>query len=121
MRSGVEDDGLHLGEARGGLAEEDLPLRVLEYLAPDGGAVIEVLVGPEVHGLVELPRLGLKDPDVLRVLLARRHDALEEADPLRQPADVRTVPAQLVDVAWFCRRLVRLGGREDSVLLRLHD
>src|SRR3989442_1681910 len=82
------------------------------------GPLVQILVDPEVHGLVELAGLGLPVAHVARVLLAARQHALGETQPLAEPADLRAVPAQLVDVAAVRRRLERGHRREDLVLLR---
>src|SRR6266446_2230467 len=83
---GVEDDRLHLDEQRRRLGEEGLPFRVLHELAPHGGAVVEIAVGPHVHDLVELPHLRLPEADILRVLLADRHDGLVVVEPFPRPS-----------------------------------
>src|SRR5262245_30274339 len=51
---GVQDDRLHLHEERRGLAEERLPLGILDHLAPGRRAVVEVAVRPHVDDLVQL-------------------------------------------------------------------
>src|SRR5438552_3084380 len=53
VRRRVEDDRLHLEQDRRRLGEERVPLRVLHHLGADRGTVVEIVVGPEVHRLVE--------------------------------------------------------------------
>src|SRR5215831_8420846 len=77
-----EHDRAHLEEQRRRLAEEGLPLRILNNFAARGCPVVEIAVRPEVHDLVELGDLGLPGADILGVLLAHRHDRLEVAEPL---------------------------------------
>src|SRR5215469_18838678 len=44
----------HLDEQRCRLAQERLPLWILEGLAAHGGPIVQIAVHPEVHDLVEL-------------------------------------------------------------------
>src|SRR5262245_19265748 len=113
----VEDDRLHLDQDRCRLGKESLPLGILHHLGADGDAVVEIVVGPEVHHLVELSHLRLPEPDVLRVPLPDRHDGLEVAEPLPGPAHRSTVGPQLVDVSIARGRLHWELRREQLVLL----
>src|SRR5437867_4816614 len=102
-----EGERAHLDEQRRGLAEESLPLRVLHRLAAYRRPLVEVLVRPEVHDLVELRDLRLEEADVLRILLAHRHDPLEMAEPLPRLANLGAVRPHLVNVTAGGRRLQR--------------
>src|SRR5688500_14061430 len=108
---GVEDDGLHVGEERDGLAQELLPGGVLPELGAGVPAVVQVAIRPHVDDLVELARLRLPEAHAPRVLVAGGHDRLEVLEPLARPAGMGAVPAQLVDIA-------RVGGRRQGQLRR---
>src|SRR5678815_3439958 len=114
---GVEDDGLHVGEERDGLAQERLPVGVLPELRAGGCAVVQVAIRPHVDDLVELARLRLPEAHAPRVLVAGGHDRLEVLEPLARPAGVGAVPAQLVDIARVGWRRQRQLRRQDLVLL----
>src|SRR5215831_14628039 len=114
---GDQSHRAHLEEQRRRLAEEGLPLRVLQGLAAHGRAIVQIAVSPEVHDLVELGDLGLEHADVLRVLLAHGHDRLEMAEPLAGAPDLGAIRPELVDVPAVARRLERQLRREDLVLL----
>src|SRR2546425_2043162 len=53
-----EDHRLHAHQQRERLPEERLPVGVAERLRSRGGPLVQILVDPEVHGLVELAGLG---------------------------------------------------------------
>ena len=86
-------------------------------LAPALGAGVHRRVGPQVRDLVRLPRIGDPGADVLRVLLAHRHDVLEVLRPLAHPPRGGAVVAVLVDVALGLGRLERENGLEDPDVL----
>src|SRR5215470_4798165 len=109
--------GLHADEQRQRLAEKRLPLGIAEGVGARGGPLVQILVHPEVDGLVELAGLGLPVADVARVLLAAGQHPLGQVEPLREPADLRAIPAQLVDIAAVRRWLERRGRRQHLVFL----
>src|SRR5262249_4854524 len=88
-----QDRRLHHHQHRPRLAEEPLPVGILQRPGPRGRPLVEILVDPEVDGLVELTGLGLPVAHVARILLTGGQHPLGQAQPLRKSAYLGAVPA----------------------------
>src|SRR5919108_4752875 len=86
-----QHDRLHLLQQRRRPGDERLPGRVGRHFRAGRRAVVEVLVDPHVHGLVELTAFGLPETDPPRVLVARREHGLEHLEPLTGLPHVRAI------------------------------